>query len=133
MLLKLFNMEIMVSVGEVLDKISILDIKKNKITDVNKLKNIIFEYSHLVEIIQNKYESILNTSEYKKLYDVNLKLWDVEDEIRIKELNKNFGQEFIELARSVYFLNDKRAEIKKDINLKHDSKIIEEKSYEKYQ
>jgi hypothetical protein len=126
-------MEIMVSVGEVLDKISILDIKKNKITDVNKLKNIIFEYSHLVEIIQNKYESILNTSEYKKLYDVNLKLWDVEDEIRIKELNKNFGQEFIELARSVYFLNDKRAEIKKDINLKHDSKIIEEKSYEKYQ
>jgi hypothetical protein len=126
-------MEIMVSVGEVLDKISILDIKKNKITDVNKLKNIIFEYSHLVEIIQNKYESILDTSEYEKLYDVNLKLWDVEDEIRIKELNKNFGQEFIELARSVYFLNDKRAEIKKDINLKHDSKIIEEKSYEKYQ
>ena len=123
----------MVSVGEVLDKISILDIKKNKITDVNKLKNIIFEYSHLVEIIQNKYESILDTSEYEKLYDVNLKLWDVEDEIRIKELNKNFGQEFIELARSVYFLNDKRAEIKKDINLKHDSKIIEEKSYEKYQ
>ena len=126
-------MEIMVSVGEVLDKISILDIKKNKITDVNKLKNIIFEYSHLVEIIQNKYEGILNTSEYEKLYDVNLKLWDVEDEIRIKELNKNFEQEFIELARSVYFLNDKRAEIKKDINLKHDSKIIEEKSYEKYQ
>ena len=89
--------------------------------------------SHLVEIIQNKYEGILDTSEYEKLYDVNLKLWDVEDEIRIKELNKNFGQEFIELARSVYFLNDKRAEIKKDINLKHDSKIIEEKSYEKYQ
>jgi hypothetical protein len=126
-------MEIMVSVGEVLDKISILDIKKNKITDINKLKNIIFEYSHLVEIIQNKHKGILDTSEYKKLYDVNLKLWDVEDEIRIKELNKNFGQEFIELARSVYFLNDKRAGIKKDINLTHDSKIIEEKSYEKYQ
>jgi hypothetical protein len=125
-------MEIMVSIGEVLDKISILDIKQNKITDINKLKNITFEYSHLVEMIQEKYGDILKNSEYENLYEVNLKLWDVEDNIRIQELNKDFGQKFIELARSVYFLNDKRAEIKKDINLKYDSKIIEEKSYEKY-
>ena len=125
-------MEIMVSIGEVLDKISILDIKKTKITDKNKLKNIIFEYSHLVEEIQKKYNDILENSEYRSLYEVNLKLWDVEDNIRIQELNKDFSQKFIDLARNVYFLNDKRAEIKKDINLKYDSKIVEEKSYEKY-
>ena len=125
-------MEIMVSIGEVLDKISILDIKKTKITDKNKLKNIIFEYSHLVEKIQKKYNDILENSEYKSLYEVNLKLWEVEDNIRIQELNKDFSQKFIDLARNVYFLNDKRAEIKKDINLKYDSKIVEEKSYEKY-
>jgi len=125
-------MEIMVSIGEVLDKISILDIKKTKITDENKLKNIIFEYSHLVEKIQKKYNGIFENSEYRSVYEVNLKLWDVEDDIRIQELNKDFSQKFIDLARNVYFLNDKRAEIKKDINLKYDSKIVEEKSYEKY-
>jgi hypothetical protein len=126
-------MKIMVSIGEVLDKISILDIKKNKITDKIKLNNICFEYSHLVKIIEKKYIDILKTNEYKNMYDINLKLWIVEDDIRIKELNKDFGQEFIDLARNVYFLNDERAKIKKDINLKYDSKIVEEKSYEEYQ
>lgn len=126
-------MTIMVSIGEVLDKISILDIKRNKITNEDKLKNILFEYSHLVEITENIHPDILSIKLYKELYDVNLKLWEVEDNIRIKESEKDFGLEFVELARSVYFLNDKRADIKKEINLNYNSEIVEEKSYEKYQ
>lgn len=125
-------MEIMVSIGEILDKITILEIKKNKIIEESKLKNILFEYSKLSNLIQKEYPEILGITEYNNLYEINLKLWVVEDLIRDKERLKDFGDEFIELARSVYFLNDERAKIKKEINLKFKSAIVEEKSYKEY-
>lgn len=125
-------MEIMVSIGEILDKITILEIKKNKIIEESKLKNIFFEYSKLSNLIQKEYPEILGMIEYNNLYEINLKLWVVEDSIRDKERLKDFGDEFIELARSVYFLNDERAKIKKEINLKFKSVIVEEKSYKEY-
>ena len=122
-------MKIDISIGEVIDRLSILQIKKEKIIDQNKLKNVIYEYDLLSTGIDN---SIKNKF-YDLLYTTNLKLWEVEDKIRIKEKNKNFDKEFIELARSVYYLNDARARIKKDINIEYNSSIVEEKSYEEYE
>ena len=124
-------MEIEVSVGEIVDKLSILQIKTEKITDVIKLQNVTKEYLYLHEIVFAKL-NISREDQYSKLLDVNRELWDIEDKIRDKERNKEFDSEFIELARSVYFTNDKRAEIKKEINLKYDSTFVEEKSYNPY-
>lgn len=124
-------MEIEVSVGEIVDKLSILQIKKENITDEIKLGNVTKEYLYLHEIVFAK----LNVSyddQYVRLLKVNKKLWDIEDKIRDKERNKEFDSEFIELARLVYFTNDKRAEIKKEINLKYSSTFVEEKSYNPY-
>lgn len=118
-------MLINVSIGEVLDKITILSIKEKNIKDIEKLKNIKHELSKLTKHIPN----YKNISYYKELYKINSKLWLVEDEIRRKENKKQFDNQFIVLARSVYKLNDKRAKIKKNINLIFKSKIIEEKSY----
>lgn len=120
-------MDIKVSIGEIIDKLSILEVKKNKIVDTEKLKNITIEYDYLLEKLKP-----LAIGEYSELYDVNLLLWDVEDNIRIKENMKEFDDEFIMFARKVYFFNDKRAEIKRRINIKYNSEFIEEKSYEKY-
>ena len=118
-----------VSLGELYDKISILEIKKDHIKDEEKLKNIDFELSELLSIAKNyPIESDL----YIKLKRVNLSLWDIEDNIRIKEKNKKFDEWFINLARSVYFTNDERSDIKKEINQLYGSQIVEEKSYEKY-
>lgn len=124
-------MEIEVSVGEIVDKLSILQIKTKNITDNDKLKNITKEYLYLHEIVFSKL-NISHDDQYMKLLEVNRKLWDIEDKIRDKERNKEFDSEFIELARSVYFTNDKRAEIKKEINLKYNSTFVEEKSYNSY-
>jgi hypothetical protein len=124
--------KILISNGEILDKFSILELKKNKIFDTNKLKNIENEILHLKIIysnIINKY-NIFNL--YNELRQINELLWNIEDSIRLKEHKKEFDKEFIELARSVYKTNDKRADIKKQINYISSSKIIEEKSYEKY-
>jgi hypothetical protein len=124
--------KILISNGEILDKFSILELKKNKISDTNKLKNIENEILHLKIIysnIINKY-NIFNL--YNELRQINELLWNIEDSIRLKEHKKEFDKEFIELARSVYKTNDKRADIKKQINYISSSKIIEEKSYEKY-
>lgn len=123
-------MEIEVSVGEIVDKLSILRIKKNNITDSEKLLNINKEYDYLYHKVFQELK--IDTSDFYELIMVNEILWGVEDSIRLKEMNKEFDDDFIEMARSVYITNDQRAEIKKKINLKYSSKFVEEKSYEKY-
>jgi hypothetical protein len=122
-------MNIEVSNGEILDKITILRLKLEHIHDQQKRANIIKEYDFLKDISDEiDYPEDL----YEQLYLVNKALWRIEDDIRNKERNQEFDEEFIKLARSVYFTNDKRSEIKKQINLKTESQFIEEKSYEKY-
>jgi len=124
-------MEILVpiSLGELYDKISILIIKQEKVTNSKKLKNIKKELEFLQNIAE---EYPIDELYHTKLYTVNSLLWVIEDEIRKKEVIKQYDKEFIELARSVYFQNDKRTDIKKEINLRYNSNIIEEKQYEKY-
>ena len=123
-------MEIEVSIGEIVDKLSILRIKKNNITDPEKLVNVNKEYDYLYyKVFQ---ELKIETSDFYELMMVNEMLWNVEDSIRVKEKNKEFDSDFIEMARSVYITNDQRAEIKKKINLKYSSNFVEEKSYNKY-
>ena len=118
-----------ISLGELYDKITILEIKIGNINDTEKLVNVINEYKELKSIAE-KYE--IDVDLYNRLREVNQKIWDIEDGIRNEERNKDYGEDFIQLAREVYFNNDKRAEIKKEINLKYGSQIIEEKSYAKY-
>ena len=117
-----------ISYGELYDKLTILEIKKEKIQDQDKLANIILEYNQLYPLL----EDILDAEYYNKLKIINLKLWHIEDHIRIKEKNQEFDDEFIQLARSVYKCNDERAQIKREINIEFGSTLIEEKSYEKY-
>ena len=122
-----------VSVGELFDKISILEIKKDKIKNKKKLKFVIDEYNVLKEQMVNKVKLDEKLSGlFDTLKDINSKLWVIEDDIRDCERNKIFDQKFIELARSVYFTNDKRSAVKLEINKKFGSKIIEVKSYEQY-
>ena len=125
---KIINVPI--SVGELIDKITILEIKKNKLKNL-KLKNILKELSFLRAVLE-KNSIFIPDAIYFQLKSINLKLWDIEDKIRIKEKNKEFDNEFIELARSVYLNNDRRSETKKELNIMFNSEIIEEKSYEKY-
>ena len=122
-----------ISVGELLDKVTILEIKQEKINDSEKLKNVQHELSLLESICEQ--ENILSHEVEKQkqaLKKVNLRLWAIEDDIRIKEKNREFDDAFIQLARSVYFENDDRAAIKKQINLMTGSQLIEEKSYQDY-
>ena len=120
-----------ISVGELIDEITILRIKSRVIVDPIKLHNVNNELSQLISTLSNsKLPDIL--CEFQSLEDINKELWDIEDNIRIKESKKEFDNEFIELARAVYITNDKRSELKKDINLKVGSDLIEEKSYEQY-
>ena len=122
-----------ISAGELLDKISILEIKLEKIEDKNNREEIKKEYKILKEI-QNS--SIKFDDKIKELFNsikvINIKLWNVEDELRICEKNKDFGENFIELAREVYFNNDKRAKIKSEINKILGSNIREVKQYVNY-
>ena len=119
-----------ISIGELIDKITILEIKKNKFQK-SKLENVLKELSYLRRLMEkNKIE--INDDLLTQLKEINLTLWDIEDQIRIKEKNKEFDNTFIELARSVYFKNDKRAEIKKCINRLSNSEITEEKFYADY-
>ena len=122
-----------ISAGELLDKISILEIKLNKIKDKNSQAEIIKEYNALKE---TKDLNINLTEEiehlFKEIKQVNLNLWNIEDKIRICEKSKNFGQEFIKLARDVYLNNDKRSKIKSEINNKLGSNIREIKQYVNY-
>ena len=122
-----------VSVGELLDKISILEIKKEKISDLESLKIINSEYLVLKEQLK---KNIKTNSEVDRLFDslkeINSKLWLIEDDKRMCEKNSDFGEKFIKLSRDVHFLNDKRARIKLEINTHSGSKIKEIKQYTKY-
>jgi hypothetical protein len=118
-----------VSTGEVADKISILVIKNEKITDPVKLGHVQKELSSLIDSFPAE---ILIDKLYTELCGTNLVLWYIEDNIREKERLGEFDEEFIKLARDVYFTNDKRAALKKEINIKYGSDIVEEKSYKPY-
>ncbi len=119
-------MKVEISLGELVDKITILKIKLVEIKNEEKLINIQFEYDYLMQFYPED-DSIKNY--FDQLFDVNYQLWKVEDKLRLLEEENKFDQEFIELARSVYILNDERARIKKNINMNDGSKFIEEKSY----
>ena len=122
-----------VSVGELLDKISILEIKSEKIKDPEKLKFINDEYKILKDQLET---NIRNNSEIESLYnslkEINTKLWVIEDDKRLCEKNSDFGEKFIKLSRDVHFLNDERSKLKLEINNKTGSKIREIKEYTKY-
>lgn len=124
--------EIKVAVGELIDKITILQIKKAQINDPEKQKNVQVELDALSATRQTLPDSdTLHTLE-QKLKQINQTLWDIEDDIRLCEANSQFDNKFIHLARSVYITNDQRCAIKRDINKLFDSEIIEEKSYQNY-
>ena len=118
-----------VSLGELYDKISILEIKLLHMDSPEKIANVANEYKQLREIAE---QYPIDFDFYKQLLDVNKRIWDVEDGIREYEKDKYFKERFVDLARAVYFNNDERAKIKKEINTKYGSEIIEEKSYAKY-
>ncbi len=124
-------MKIDISIGELVDKLTILSIKLEKISDAAKLQNCKNEY----DILLNPMEECgikTDSDEFTKLKSVNLELWEIEDKIRIKESKQEFDNEFIELARSVYFKNDDRADAKREINIKYKSDLVEEKEYVNY-
>ena len=119
-----------ISIGDLIDRITILELKVSHLSDQRK-DNAKKEVSQLLSIL-NKYELRIEDADINKLRDINMKLWNIEDEIREKESEGDFGNDFIQLARSVYFSNDKRSAIKKSINIKYKSNIIEEKAYRPY-
>ena len=122
-----------VSIGELLDKISVLEIKKEKIKDPEKLKFINDEYNILNEQLKNNVKSDEKLDNlFKSLKEINSKLWVIEDEKRLCEKNSDFGEKFIKLSRDVHFLNDDRAKIKLEINKLTKSKIKEIKEYTNY-
>jgi hypothetical protein len=123
-------MLIEVSDGEVVDKLTIIEIKLENIRDKAKLANIRNEY----EVVNEAVKKIIDKTDplYIELLNINKELWKIEDDIRNCDRNKDFGSKFIELARAVYFTNDRRADIKKRINLLSGSSLIEEKSYQAY-
>jgi len=127
------QLKVPVSVGEVLDKITILQIKLAHISDAAKRANIQNELDALLPLVAgDAFTTDQMQALMAELKSVNEALWDIEDDIREKEANKSFDAEFIRLARAVYITNDKRAEIKKQINLATGSALVEEKSYESY-
>lgn len=124
-------MKIDISTGELVDKVSILSIKLEKISNPDKIRNIQKEYDILLTpMIESGIG--LDSEDFISLKAVNLKLWDIEDRIRVKEADQAFDSEFIALARSVYVTNDQRADIKKRINLFYNSELVEEKEYVDY-
>ncbi|MES2673401.1 MAG: DUF6165 family protein [Pseudomonadota bacterium] len=125
-----------ISLGELIDKITILEIKAVNITEAVKLKNV----THELDILNEKINHLLDAAGIKKLAplkqalkDINQELWVIEDDIRDCEYAKDFSDKFIQLARAVYITNDQRATVKKDINIAFGSELIEEKSYKNYQ
>jgi hypothetical protein len=124
-------MQIEVSNGEIADKLTIIEIKLERINDSLKLANLRKEY----DILNDAVASIIDKNHqfYKDLYNINNQLWDIEDHIRDLERVKDFGDDFVQTARSVYFINDKRSDVKRKINELTGSNLTEEKSYEQYQ
>jgi hypothetical protein len=128
------NINLEISIGEFFDKLTILEIKQERIRDQAKLFNINKELDALNALLDRLPVSRADVeNEVNELKAINEKLWVIEDDIRDKESKKSFDQEFIELARAVYFTNDKRSDVKRAINLRLGSDFIEEKSYEEYQ
>lgn len=128
------NVSVEISIGEFFDKITILEIKRERIQQADKLENINNELDALNALLEQLPFSRDDVAdEVAELKAINEKLWVIEDDIRDKEAAKAFDQEFIELARAVYFTNDKRSDVKRAINLKLGSDFIEEKSYEEYE
>jgi len=126
-------MEIKVSVGELLDKITILGIKLNKLENSEKLDNVRKEWDYLITKIPTSMKDDIQFAPlFNKLLSINRELWDIEDGKRECERKKEFGEHFIDLARQVYIKNDLRAAIKKEINIHFNSEFTEEKSYKKY-
>lgn len=127
------ELRVPVSVGELLDKIAILEIKAERIHDASKRANVLRELTILREIWEASPLAALDLGELRQaLRAVNERLWDIEDAIRDKERQGDFGAEFVALARSVYLHNDERARIKREINLRTGSALVEEKSYREY-
>jgi len=125
-------MKIEISHGEIVDKLTILQIKNQNIIDPIKLNNIVKEYDYLLSVVENDLGISIESPEYLELLSINNELWVIEDDIRDKERLKQFDDDFIKLARAVYHTNDVRAKIKKEINLKYGSLFVEEKSYSNY-
>ena len=123
-------MKIEASIGEIVDKLSILQIKLENIKDEEKLINIRKEFNYLNGIVFKDLK--IQLDDYQPLLNINKQLWDIEDDIRDEERAKRFEDRFIELARAVYVTNDERSRIKKDINIKYGSDFVEEKSYQDY-
>lgn len=121
--------EIPVSIGEVFDKITILQIKQSELKDPEKLENV----SRELALLETKVQGIpVNPALLERLKQINKQLWHIEDELRLCEKHQEFGKNFISLARLVYITNDKRAELKRQINQETGSQLMEEKSYETY-
>ncbi len=122
-----------VSVGEFLDKLTILEIKSRRIADPERLANVRRERDALrAAWVASAYANAALEPEYSELHEVNAALWEIEDRLRAKEAAGAFDAEFVELARSVYLHNDRRAEVKRRLNLRLGSGLIEEKSYTEY-
>ena len=121
-----------ISLGELVDKVSILIIKQKNITDENKLDHVKKELDFLQKVLINYVKQEEINDYLENLININSKLWNIEDDIRECERKKLFDQTFIDLARSVYFTNDERAKVKNDINKNFGSELVEVKSYEEY-
>ena len=127
------NIQVPVSPGEVLDKITILEIKSERMNDPEKVANVKVELALLRKTwAESVSEDGVISDLHAQLKEINEALWEIEDDIRDKERAREFDERFIELARSVYFTNDRRSKIKKDLNLHLGSEIVEEKSYQDY-
>lgn len=127
------KIEIPISCGELVDKLTILQIKKIKIKEKNKLEQVNKEFEYLMKTYSDILKKFPNLNEmYDRLYQINLKLWEIEDKVRMCEKNDKFDQSFIDLARNVYQTNDLRFTIKNEINEYLNSDIKEQKSYEQY-
>lgn len=124
------DIEIKIGIGEAIDRVTILMIKKEKIADEAKLNNIEKDLNGLTYKLLPVPDKPEMTELFNEMLDINTELWDVEDDLRVLESQKNFGERFVELARSVYKLNDKRAEVKRKINVLYGSEFVEEKSYQ---
>ncbi|RKZ67255.1 MAG: hypothetical protein DRQ44_05840 [Gammaproteobacteria bacterium] len=127
------NVNVEISIGEFFDKITILEIKNERISNAEKLVNINNELDGLNALLQKlPFTRDDVADEVSELKKINEALWEIEDDIRDQESQKAFGERFIELARAVYITNDKRSDIKRGINMKLGSDFVEEKSYEEY-